>query len=94
MNINSIFLIIIKLVIVLQNINYSWETENKTSQAFNTRNKERKIVLRRVYLKLYIFKLLLFVSMIEVSILYYFFYPWIKIWEPAGKRKLKHNWKI
>ena len=47
--------------------------------------KKEKIVLRRFYLKLYIFKLLLFVSMIEVSILYYFFYPWMKKWESAEK---------
>ena len=40
------------------------------------------------------FKLLLFVSIIKVSILYSFFYPWMKKWEPAEKGNLKHNWKI
>ena len=53
--------------------------------------KKRKNSFRRVYLKLYIFKLLLFVSMIEVSILYYFFYPWMKKWEPAEKKNSKHT---
>ena len=32
--------------------------------------------------------------MIEVSIVYYFYFPWMKKREPAEKRNSKHNRKI
>ena len=93
MNTNSNFLLFIKNVIALQNINYSWEIKNKISQVFHTGNKGGKNNFKKSLFKT------LYIQVIIICINEWSFNPLLlllslmKKWKPSEKKKFEAQLK-